>query len=64
MTRPIREVRRQSAGVRWCFGCRKRLEHTDILLDHVEPTHVGPWWRRECSGCGKDRTHFPGCGPR
>lgn len=67
--RPVRlvELRREPAGDLWCFGCRRRLPHHDVLEDHADPKRrnpwLGPWWRRECSGCGQDRTYFPGCGP-
>jgi hypothetical protein len=61
------ELTRLPARDLWCFGCRKRLTHADLLLDHADPgrrsPYLGPWWARQCSGCGKNRTYFPGCGP-
>lgn len=57
---PTKVVARQDAGERWCFGCRKRLPHEDVLLDDEEPSYYEPVWVRRCSGCGKDRTAFPG----
>ena len=53
-------LREEDAGVRWCFGCRAHLSHTDRLKADAEPSYYGPWWVRECSGCGEDRTVFPG----
>ena len=47
---------------RWCFGCRARLKHRVV---HVATS--SPWYppvaELRCSGCGKDRTAFPGCEP-
>jgi len=61
------ELNRAPAGDLWCFGCRTRLVHADVLLDHADPArrnpYIGPWWARQCSGCGGDHTYFPGCGP-
>jgi hypothetical protein len=60
---PTVEVTREPAGDLWCFGCRKRLPHVDVLMRDVEPSYYDPVWVRQCSGCHKDRTYFPGCGP-
>lgn len=52
----------QDAGDRWCFGCRKRLPHTDYLMDDPperQPSYYPPIWVRRCSRCGQDRTAFP-----
>ena len=57
---PTKVLRRESAGVRWCFGQRKRLEHERLLLDYEEPSYYEPIWVIRCSGCGQDRTRFPG----
>lgn len=57
---PTEELRRESAGVRWCFGCRAHLEHEDVLLSDPLPTYYEPVWVRRCSRCHKDRTAFPG----
>ncbi len=42
---------------RWCFGCRKRLPHREMVLFH-DMTDYPPvfWW--ECPRCRKDRTKF------
>lgn len=60
---PTKELSREPAGVLWCFDCRKHLPHDDVLTCDVEPSYYDPEWRRECSGCHRDRTYFPGCGP-
>lgn len=57
---PKKELARRSAGERWCFGCRRRLPHDDVLLGDEEPSYYDPVWVRTCSGCGQDRTAFPG----
>lgn len=66
---PTKVVREVDAGVRWCFGCRARLPHTDRLLDYdydpADPTtypYYDPAWVRVCARCGQDRTTFPGRG--
>lgn len=57
---PSKELRREPAGDRWCFACRKRLPHDDVLLGDEGPSYYDPVWVRKCSGCGNDRTTFPG----
>lgn len=59
---PGHEYRRDPAGDRWCFGCRARLPHDDVLIgDPPEVmSYYEPVWVRRCSGCGRDRTQFPG----
>ena len=57
---PTKELARESAGVRWCFGCRKHLPHDDVCLADEGPSYYDPIWVRKCSRCGKDRTAFPG----
>lgn len=49
--------------LRWCFGCRQHLPHDWFLLGDKEPSYYDPVWVRKCSGCGEDRTHFPGREP-
>jgi hypothetical protein len=49
---------------RWCFGCRKHLPHSlvllgDVLLGDEEPGWYDPVAVVRCSGCGQDRTRFP-----
>jgi hypothetical protein len=59
---PTHIYRREPAGDHWCFGCRKRLPHEDVLIGDppgVE-TYYDHVWQRRCSGCGRDRTRFPG----
>jgi hypothetical protein len=57
---PTKELRRIPDGDRWCFGCRARLPHDDVLLGDDEPSYYEPVWVCECSRCHKDRTRFPG----
>ena len=59
---PKHVYRREPAGARWCFGCRKRLLHEDVLIgDPPEAmSYYEPTWSRICSSCGRDRTAFPG----
>lgn len=56
---PTIELSRRPAGLRWCFGCRARLAHEDVLLGDATPSYYEPVWVRKCSRCGKDRTEFP-----
>jgi hypothetical protein len=58
-------IAEHDAGERWCFKCRKRLPHTDVLLDDPperQPSYYEPVWSCRCSGCGEDHTLFPGMG--
>ncbi len=59
---PDKELAREPAGERWCFGCRKRLPHDWVLLGDSEPSYYEPVWVRQCSQCEQDRTAFPGGG--
>jgi hypothetical protein len=62
---PEHEVRREDAGVKFCFRCRKHLPHTDVLKAPDDPrSYYDPRWDYECSGCGEDHTAFPGCAGR
>lgn len=54
-------VAAKPAGERWCFRCRKRLPHDDVLMVCDDPySYYEPHWRRECSRCKGDHTAFPG----
>jgi hypothetical protein len=44
---------------RWCFGCRKHLPHSLVLLGDEEPGWYDPVAVLRCSRCGKDCTRFP-----
>lgn len=65
---PTEVLRTEDAGVRWCFGCRAHLPHSDVLLADPpgDPDDPGTWsyyepiWVRRCSRCNKDLTTFPG----
>jgi hypothetical protein len=50
------EVSRESAGIKWCFVCRKHLPHDFVCKDYSEPNYYGPWGRYDCSGCHQDHT--------
>lgn len=56
---PMECIREEDAGVRWCFGCRAHLPHTDRLMATIEPSYYDPHWARSCNRCGHDRTAFP-----
>lgn len=53
-------LRDVSAGIRWCFVCRKRVEFTDRLMADVEPSYYGPQWVRTCPQGHEDGDCFPG----
>lgn len=57
---PTKVLRQESAGERWCFGCRKRLPHIDTCLADEEPSYYDPIWVRRCTRCKRDCTRFPG----
>lgn len=68
---PKKVIATKDDQVRWCFSCRKHLPHMWVCLwDHTieeakalpieKLTYYDPIWIRKCSGCGKDRTDFPG----
>ena len=43
---PSTEMRRESAGDKWCFGCRKRLPHDRVLRGDPppdDPNDDGAW---------------------
>lgn len=60
---PMKELKREDAGVRWCFKDRAHLPHEHVLKATVEPSYYDPDWSLECSRCGEDNTYFPGTGP-
>ena len=48
----MREVHRETVGVRWCFHCRERVEFVFVVLDTVEkPTYWDPIRAIRCSAC-------------
>lgn len=53
-------LKREAAGVKWCFGCRARFEHTWELMGDEQPSYYDPVWVCRCSNCDQDRTRFPG----
>lgn len=57
---PMREIRREPAGVKWCFKCRKHLPHDWIVTAIVEPSYYEPTCRFDCSGCHQENVLFPG----
>lgn len=56
------ELVRKPMGEKWCFGCRKRVEHFYVVMAPVDIySYYGPTPPQFlCSTCGKDRTLFPG----
>lgn len=57
---PMREIRREPVGVKWCFKCRKHLPHDWIGLATVELSYYEPTFRYDCSGCHQEHVLFPG----
>lgn len=57
---PTKVLKLVDDGIRWCFGCRAHLPHTQVLLTDKAPSYYDPVWVRRCSRCGHDRTAFPG----
>lgn len=55
---PNRFIKSEPAVLRWCFGCRKHLDHEWQLWGDSEPSYYEPSWMCICSGCGRDRTEF------
>jgi hypothetical protein len=57
----MHEHKREAAGVKWCFRCRKHLEHDHVLMVCDDPySYYGTHWKQECSRCKGDFTRFPG----
>lgn len=58
----MREVRRESEGVRWCFGCRKRREFFFVVTEPVRRlSYYGPNPSIRCGTCDLvDGDLFPG----
>ncbi len=48
---------------RYCYGCRARRPHSWKLVGDPQPSYYGPTPKIVCTGCGDDRTFFPGCWP-
>jgi hypothetical protein len=58
---PMHEHRREDAGIKWCFACRKHLSHTAVLWVCDDPlSYYDPHWSTTCTRCGQNRTNFPG----
>jgi hypothetical protein len=57
----MREVKRESQGVKWCFHCRKRREFWFIVTAPVIPSYYGPEPDITCGQCNtSDGDLFPG----
>lgn len=59
-TSTMREVKREPAGIKWCFKCRKHLPHDWIVLATVEPSYYEPNCRYDCPQCHEEHVLFPG----
>jgi hypothetical protein len=60
-TTPMREIHRETVGVRWCFVCRKRREFVYVVTATIEPSYYDPNPAIECTVCGRiDGDLFPG----
>lgn len=57
---PRDELARKSAGVKFCFKCRKHLVHDLVVMGDEEPSYYEPVASCRCSRCGEDHTRFPG----
>lgn len=57
--RGVRVLATESAGVRWCFVCRKRVEFTDTCTTDDNPWYE-PTWGRTCERGHFDGDLFPG----
>lgn len=58
---PMKELRRDSLGERWCFRERRRVEFFHVVTGTVEPSYYDPSARVECGSCRSvDADLFPG----
>lgn len=64
---PTEVLKREDAGIKWCFQCRAHLPHEHVLLaDPFDPddpstySYYDPIWVTKCSRCHQDHTQFPG----
>lgn len=53
---PHVELKREAVGIKWCFACRKHIEHDWVVYGSTEPSYWGPWCRYECGQCKRDHT--------
>ena len=44
----------------WCFGCRKHLLHTRMILDPGPESYYDPSWTWKCERCKEENVLFPG----
>lgn len=51
---------RKSAGVKWCFKCRRHLPHDWIIEGEGGYSYYEPTGRYDCSGCHQEHVLFPG----
>lgn len=57
----MREIKRESKGVKWCFHCRKRREFFFTVMAPVVPDYYGPNADIRCDHCNtSDGDLFPG----
>ena len=54
---PTKRIRTNEYAIKWCFGCRKRLNHQWVKLCDIQDRYE-PVWELVCPLCGKDRTEF------
>lgn len=56
----MREIKRESQGVKWCFKCRKRREFWFIVTAPAVPDWYGPNLDIKCGTCDtSDGDLFP-----
>lgn len=46
---------------KWCFSCRKHLDHEVCGDTPIEISYYGTSWYWECPQCKGSHTQFPGC---
>ena len=47
----MRQIKRESQGVKWCFHCRKRREFWFTVMAPVVPDYYGPNCDIRCGTC-------------
>lgn len=57
---PMRTIRDESEGVKWCFRCRERVEFRFIVRAEVEPSYYEPTPDIRCVNGHSDGDMFPG----
>jgi len=57
----MKEVRRESVGIKWCFACRKRAAFEFVVIAPDGLSYYGPEGYHECTNCkARESDLFPG----